>query len=67
MTVFWSVKPCGLVQIDRRFRYSYRISLMVGAVRTSETSVTSMTIYDLTSSNNASCSLCINFPNYNLI
>jgi hypothetical protein len=38
---FWDVSPCSLVKVDRRFRGAYCsiITLMMEAVRTSETSV----------------------------
>jgi hypothetical protein len=36
MTVFWDIAPCRFVEIDRRFR---RITLIMEAIRASETSV----------------------------
>jgi hypothetical protein len=38
MTVVWTVEPCSLVEVDRRFR-GVIIVLMIEAIRISETSV----------------------------
>jgi hypothetical protein len=37
--VFWAVAQCSHVEVDRRFRDAYCISVMMEAVRISETSV----------------------------
>jgi hypothetical protein len=39
MIAFWDVLLCSLVELDRRFRVCTAISLMMEAVRLSETSV----------------------------
>jgi hypothetical protein len=41
MAVFWDVAPCGLAEIDRRFRGPYFIirAMVMETISTSETSV----------------------------